>query len=351
MIENPLMPESLVFILGSQRSGTTWLTNIFDANPYTLIFMEPFAPFYGIFPEFPDASYFLENSSAYLDNLLQVEMPTRLLRYKSLLFRQSMADPVWFRVERWLAKVVVKSHQFVPNRLQKRIRKFELLNLNHWADGYPIYPKNSWPPMWVIKELRFAGKIPILQHVFPQAHFIVIMRHPCATVHSILKWFERGSLGELRRDLETYLEKIEIQAVSQPYKNLIADCRNGNIVHKIALYWRISYETMFRQMEKYSSVQFLIYEQLALQAKETVERIFGQVGISWSPSVDEYLSYSTNEKAKDSSPITTVRESAEYYRYWIEEIAKDVHQAVLDITGDSFLMPYFEPYYNSQHLA
>ncbi len=347
MMESSPFPESLVFILGSQRSGTTWLANIFDTNPETLLFMEPFAPAYGIFPEFPGASCFLESPSPYLDHLLRVEMPTRLLRYKSLLFRRSMIDPAWFRLERWIARTVTSRSRLVPNRLRKYTLKFELLNLNRMEDSYPLYPKTIQPPFWVIKELRFSGKIPILRHSFPQAYFIVIVRHPCATVHSIMNWFERGGLGELRRDIETYLEKMEVQAASKPYKNLIARCRNGSLAHKIALYWRISYETMFRQLETYSSFQFVVYEQLALQPKEMAVQIFRQMGIPWSYSIDEYLSYSTKAQPQDAGPVTTVRESATYYRSWMEEIPESRQQAVFDITRDSFLMSYFEPYYHT----
>lgn len=341
----PYFPEVMVFILGCQRSGTTWLANIFDACPETLVFMEPFAPEYTIFPEFPKTNEFIEASPPSLTRFLRVEMPKRLLASKSLFFYKSMINPTWFRVERLLDRAFNKVWWGVPDRLQKRIRKFELLNLNRMDDNTLLYPKNTRPSVSIIKELRFAGKIPILQNAFPETNFIVIIRHPCATVYSILKWFERGRLVELRRDLETYLDKAEVQNVSKPYRNLLKRCRNGNMAHKIALYWRISYETMFRQLKKYSSFQFLVYEQLALQPKETVTQIFKQLGIPYSLSVDEYLFFSTHASVDMSNPITTLRKSSTYYRSWMDEISRTTERAVLEITGDSFLMPYFEPYY------
>lgn len=347
MRQAPQLPESLVFILGCQRSGSTWLANILDAGPETLVFMEPFSPPYGIFPEFPDSFYFLENSSSSLDHLLQVEMPYRLLRYKALMFRQSMVSTDWFRLERWLAKLINRVGRFKPHGVQDRIRKFELLNLNRIETSYPLYPKNGEPSVWAIKELRLAGKIPVLLSALPNAHFVVILRHPAATVHSILNWFERGHLGELSRDLETYLEKIEVQTVSRSYQHLIAQCRNGNLAHKVALYWRISYETMFTQLKQHPSVKLLIYEQLASQPKETVAELFAQLDIPWAASLDEYLSYSTNREVEMPGPITTVRKSATYYRAWLTEISEDTRQAVSDMVDDSFLMSHFGPYYAS----
>ena len=100
MRETPSLPESLIFILGIQRSCTTWLANIFISSPDVLLFMEPFSPPYGIFPDPPHHFYFLERSSSFLDNLLCQQMPGRLLRYKSRVFQKSMTHPFWFRFER-----------------------------------------------------------------------------------------------------------------------------------------------------------------------------------------------------------------------------------------------------------
>jgi hypothetical protein len=212
-------------------------------------------------------------------------------------------------------------------------------------DAFPIYPKNRQPTIWVIKELRLAGKIPVLLSAFPQARFLVIIRHPAATVHSILSWFQRGRLGELHQELETYLEKIEIQSVSAPYKHLIARCRQGTLAHRVAFYWRVSYETLFNQLSEHCNACFLIHEQLALQPRATITQTFSRLKIPYSASVEQYLSHSTKESPDQASAITTVRNSATYYRSWMDKISQETQQAAMEITRDSFLLPYFEPFY------
>ena len=339
------IPENLIFILGCQRSGTTWLANLFDANPEVLLFMEPFSIPYDIFPEFPEPSYFLNQSSPDLDHFLQTELPARLMRYKALVSQKSLYDPSWFRWERKLLKAGYKRKRYLPGRLKKNLHGFQLLNLNRMDDNFPIYSKNRQPAIWAIKELRLAGKIPVLLSAFPQARFLVIIRHPAATVHSILSWFQRGRLGELHRELETYLEKIEVQSVAAPYKHLIAHCRQGNLSHKVALYWRISYETLCNQLSQQPKTCFLVYEQLASQPKATIEKTFIKLKIPWSTSVEQYLSHSTKKNADQTTAITTVRNSAAYYRSWIEEISEKTRQEVLEVVSDSFLIPQFKPFY------
>lgn len=341
----PTDTQKLLFVLGSQRSGTTWLANIFDASPDTLLFMEPFSKLYGLFPEFPDTSQFMDEATPDLIHLLRVEMPSRLLAHKYFLFRQSLVNPKWFGLDRWLARKARLFRLTKLGKIQDRVRLFELLNLNRMDSEYPIYPKNRDPHVWVIKELRLAGKIRVLLQAFPSAHFVVIMRHPCATVHSIQSWFRKGRLIELRDDLRTYLDDLEGQPVSTPYKKLIADCRNESDAHKLALYWRVSYETIFKQLENHPHTQFLVYEQIASKPIQSVKEIFERADLSWADSLDEYIAYSTSTELAEPGPTTTVRASEQHYKQWQKEINKETLQAVSDVTGDSFLMQFFKPYY------
>ena len=338
--------NSLIFVLGCERSGTTWLANIMDSSPETLLFMEPFSIPYRIFSEFPERSYFLENSSPYLDHFLRTKFPARLTKYKKLFSEHAIYEPNCFRREKWLSQLGYKQKRFLPEQLKKRLMGFQLLNLNRMDDDFPIYQKNRRPAIWAIKELRLAGKIPVLLSAFPHARFLVIIRHPVATVNSILTWFGRGRLTELRRELEVYLEKIEVQSVSKPYKRLLDLCRNGTLAHKTALYWRISYETLFKRLVRHPNAHFLVYEQLASQPKSTVEEVFAKFNIPWSTSVTDYLSYSSRSNPVKPTALNTVRESRTYFQAWCSHVSDDLRQSVDEITFDSTLTSHFEPYYN-----
>ncbi len=337
----------LLFLLGCQRSGTTWLANMLDASPYSRVFMEPFSAPYGIFPEFPDASSFVESSSPELEHLLRTEMPTRLSRYKTFLLRKSLVDPLWFRLDRALARATGHLGRIGLRGLRQRARRFELLNLNRMNGEAPLFPKAAVPSLWCIKELRLAGKIPLLLTAFPDARFVVIVRHPCATVHSILTWFDRGRLTELRKDMETYLEKLELQPISKRHAELLARCREGNLAHRLALYWRVSYETMLRHLENHPSFRCVVHEELASRPREVARELWHHVGLEWTRSVDDYLEYSSGRDVDTSDPLVTVRKSATYFSSWTDEISEEIRGSVLEITSDSFLMPRFEPFYNA----
>jgi hypothetical protein len=332
----------VVFLLGTQRSGSTWLANIFDASPEALLFMEPFAPAYGIFPEFPGASQFLDAPSPELTRLLKADMPARLVQYKSLFSDNSLYDPRAFRRERRLAELL---RRFTRGPLYRRAIRFQLLNLNRLDAAFAPPTKRAPAKMWAIKELRLAGKIPLLRDAYPDASYVVIMRHPAATAHSILSWFRRSRLGELRADLETYLDDLAAQPAGEPYAPQIQRCRAGTPAHLISLYWRVSYEVMLAQLAGNDRTQLLAYEALASDPAATARRVYTAAGGNWSPEQEAYLAHSTTGASDPESPITTRRNSTTYYRAWTEKIDADVRRAVDDITGDSPLLEHFEPYY------
>jgi hypothetical protein len=342
---NLQFPGSIVFVLGAQRSGTTWLANIVDSSPDTLLFMEPFSRLNGVFPEFPATSVCMRESTPALDQLLREDMPRRLMRHKYLLSPRSMVDPGRFRRERWLAQWLKR---FAPPPLRRRAHQFEQLNLNRFEGKAPLVTKSRSPRVAVVKELRFALKVPVLKSAFPGARFVVIVRHPCATVHSILTWFDRGSLVELHRDLETYLDDITAQPIASSYGDELARARSGGLAHRVALYWRISYETLFSQLDGDPNAELLVYERLAAKPRETTTTIFDRSGIPYSQEVDAYLSSSSRGGRSGSGavgPMDTRRDSARYYRAWVDSIDPATEDAVLEMTAASPLMASFEPYY------
>jgi hypothetical protein len=337
--------RSLLFVLGLQRSGTTWIANILDLSPDTLLFMEPFAPAYGLFPEIPDQGFFLASAPPETTRVLRDEAAERLLRKKRLLSARSLTDPRRFRLERAAARLVSRLGRYVPSRIERRAAQFTLLNLNRFETSYPLYPKHRDPRHWVIKELRFAGKVPLLQAAFPQARYLVVLRSPHATVHSMLQWFSRGGLGEVKRELDAFVEKLECQQIGGQYAAQIARARAGGTAHRAALYWRVCYEQMVSTLEDGPSVRLLPYEALASQSVSETRDLLEWAGIPWAESVARYLDYSTGSETENPAAINTVRRSGTYYRSWEAKIAPEVRQAVDEIVQGSPLLDHFRPFY------
>jgi len=344
-IEKYIATKSHIFILGTQRSGTTWLTNIFEASPDTSVFLEPFAPPTRIFPEFPKTNLFIDKGNDDIDYIIQKQMAKRLLKHKSFIPFTSLLFPNLFTIERKIVNAWIKNKlRGLPHHVKSHIKKFYALNYHKMENVFPIYHKYGNPQYWVIKELRLAGKLPAFTKNLSDAHYVVIIRHPTATVNSILNWFEKNRLGELRKDLRDYITDLESQSISKLYKDQIQICKTGNLVKILALYWRISYETIVAELSGNPNLHVIIYEQLVSEPKKIIEQLFHDIGISWSSSIDDYLEFSTTKNIQTNNPISTIRKSIDY-KSWINELSKQDTNAIAEIVEDSFLLSFFEPYY------
>ncbi len=337
----------LTFLLGIQRSGSTWLTNILDAHEDTWVFMEPFAPDYGIFADFPETSLFLEESSPGIEQVLREKMPKRLLHYKQGVAPQTISSARWFRAQRGVLQLLLERRRLLPRTVAARLRKTELLNLNRMDADAPIVDKSVQPETWVIKELRLAGKVKLLAKAYPEARFVALIRHPCANVQAIDAWFRKGRLKELRRDLDGFVAKLSAQVVGQGYQRELELCRRGGELERIALYWRVHNEALQRSLADNPNALVLTYEELASAPEATARRVFAHCGLSASETALRYVRKSSTSDVQPGSPITTVRDSASHYRAWEKKISPALRERALEVVNGSSLLPLFAPFYTA----
>lgn len=308
--------------------------------------MEPFSPVCNLFPELPEQGIFFGSAPTELQRIVRDEMHQRVLRKKYLFTPRSLVDSRIFRAELSVAKTANRVSRYLPSNIAQRLRQFTNLNLNRFDSAFPLPEKSHSPRHTVVKELRFPGKASILKAAYPDANYLVVMRSPHATVHSMLQWFSRGRLPELRRDLYSFTEKLEAQHIGDSYRAQIELARSkGSVAHIAALYWRVSYESLVSELASAASYRLMPYEELARHPVDTTKSIFEWAGIHLSENVSSYLDFSTGNETSNPDAINTVRKSSSYYSAWQKSIEPATREAVDQITEDSFLLEQFVPYY------
>lgn len=331
----------IVFLLGLQRCGSTWLANIFDSSPETLCFMEPFSRDDGIFRSLPDAPVFLDNPCPYLQESFAEDFQPRLLNAKRIFSARSIYSPAFFIAEKRLALIL----QHLPwTRLQARLRTSRHINFNRFESSGPVIRKNRHPTAMVIKELRLYGKIPLIRQWFPSSRIICLLRHPCALVDSVMRWFRRGRLIELERDIRVITEMFRTQKIGARYEGLIAQCQGKDLAKRIALLWRIAYESMVSQLSGDANGRVFLHEEFCLHPEETARNAFDFAGISLGTDTIQYLDNSSQKSPEHGGVTETIRSSRTHYREWRKRIDPTVEKDVMSIVHDSPLMRRFAPF-------
>ncbi|HEX6791342.1 MAG TPA: sulfotransferase [Candidatus Krumholzibacteria bacterium] len=340
------MARDLIFILGTQRSGTTWLANIFDSHPGCLHFYEPFAPAYHIFPYFPNEFVYIEPPATALATRLRHDLP-RLVEKKSRMFdpvhasRRQFESEAWImgRVEAWSRRARVGVPDFAS--------QFNLLHLNRIGQQPVAYfPKSESVRVTAIKEVRLYFKLPFLASTFPEARFVHVVRHPAAVVNSMMSFLKRGRLVEIRDRIDQFAPTVAAQERFAHYRPLLERVARGTLPEKLAAYWRVANETLAADAAALGSRALpLLYERLASDPLERVSEMFAWCGLPDSPVTDAYVRESSTSRSERKTVLDTNRVSATYYRDWVGKTPAEVLNAVDVVCGESPLMAEFAPYY------
>lgn len=241
------------WISGMPRSGTTWLSQIFASSPDVRL---KFCPLF---------SYEFKNS----------------------LDENSSADD-WNKL---FAEVYQTKSDYLD---QDYLRKKGLV---------PTFPdKKENPSHLVIKSTRFHNLIPHLLKLDDQIHFIHIVRHPCATIHSWLS------------------NPYEFPQHADPMAEWwTGECRktgpgefwgfnDWKIVNTQALQLAELYPTRFKVLR---------YEDLVRHTKQSTKDIFEFLDIAYEKQTNDFIELSQTKHDKNKR---SVFKSQELNKDWLTEL-------------------------------
>jgi hypothetical protein len=225
LYDRPPDPRHTVFLAGTARSGTTWVSEILNyRNEYRYIF-EPFNP-----------------------SRVPLVAPVGIRRY---LRPDDAADDVLPIAERVLSG---------------RLRSSWTERFN----GRLVADKR------LIKDIRANLMLKWLHDRFPSMPIILLMRHPCAVVHSYRKQGWRGAVEPLLaqpRLVEDFLSPCleEIRAAPTAFE-------------RAAYIWCVETLVPLNQFEP-GEVHLVFYEHLVADPAREIERMFAFLGKHYDPEI------------------------------------------------------------------
>ena len=319
-----------VFLLGCERSGSTWLANIFDSHPDVELWMEPFADYAGLFPGLPDRNGWLGEATPALEAALR-EGYARLPGLKYPLLHRPGGSLQLRRIEQTLLR---SARRWLHRGLRMNLaalERYELLQLN--ALETPVAQltrKRAAAGCQITKELRLNFKVGLLRGCFPEARFIVAVRHPGAQLASILGWMERGRLGELTRALAPFEARVHEQKRLAPFAKALEDLPSaGTREGRLAAWWAINYSVLLGDLEACGVEHRVVHhEKLSGATANEVSGLLAFAGLAPDAAVDRYIAWSGGSAPRSDSPTETVRRSAQHSQDAIRDVGEPVRSAV-----------------------
>lgn len=224
----------MIFILGIERSATTWVSNLLEAHPQTRVFVEPLSVLTARFTDWPDRFEVIENRQAmadYFHREFQI-----LKSHKTWLLTRWFSHRKAWQFDLWLSNLLVRK-----NLAGEAARDFSEINFHRKTQ---LQVQKDYPVKYeVTKELRLNFNGELISHIEPEAVVLVVVRDVFANIRSINQHLNKGHLGELRASLT--------KKYGQP---------NLRILYR---YWRDSYNSLLEALDK-TNTSYLVVDHTAL---------------------------------------------------------------------------------------
>lgn len=321
-----------LFILGVERSGSTWLANIVDAHPESQLYMEPFAPRVEVFPDFPDRLVYLTDTNGYLRKHVWEGME-HLEGHKYPFFHRRNGS----RIERFLVYQALFPLSELATRGAQRFGferplahlRFKNLNKNRIENPkLNRLSESAAASLVVIKELRLNFKVGVIADLWPDSKALVIVRNPLSQIASILRLLRAGKLHDLRSALHAIVEHAREHRRFETYENALAALDPDDLVHRVAAYWFLNYATLLEDLDRHNRAYHLVRHETLCQAPQEQRRVILEfLGLPDDAQTERYVRWSTRSTNQVDSVMDTQRNSETYYLDALHDVDDEIQGA------------------------
>ena len=305
------LSESTILVLGSPRSGTTWLAKIFDSHPDILYRHEPDQ---------------LTQATAGLDPPRQVAQWLRQRRPRASAKRPSFRKswrPASFETFRTVLAAGLAAAQRVPmiSLLARRVAVPDMIAPNRWESVRGMVKLVNWD----------AG---LAARTMPNTRCVFILRHPCGQIASVLAGLSSRQLihdagrSEARRDIESGAAWAERHGTDAAAFDALPD------VAKYAWSWRAFNEPAAAALRDLPNARIVIYEDLCRQPDATARSLFAFAGLDWNTTTATFLGASTRH-TRATGYYDVFRSSNMVVDRWRQTMRAQDQDAVRDILATS----------------
>lgn len=253
-----------VFILGVERSATTWLSNILEAHPRTDVYAEPMAIFTTYFEKWPDRFQKIEDQGNMADYF--VSEFNKIKKEKRFFLSKIYDSPFTWKLDFKLAKIC--DVRFKSNKA----RNYRILNFHRREQDFH-FDKTTTTSIDVIKELRLNFNPHLLTHINPQAKIIIVVRNYASNIKSIVKYVKAGRLIELKK-------LLDLKGSKKDYTVLMN-------------YWLNSYNSLFEGLED-SNLEYITisHKNMLANGEGEIAKLYNFLNLELDEQVVSYFNFS-----------------------------------------------------------
>ena len=316
----------VIFIFGVGRSGTTWLGKIFDSHPDVIYRHEPDGVCADnnipMICQDEDIETYIPSARIYLDRLKRSRHP------------QTVGHPPMFRksfetgLAHHLRYGLIRAY-----RLTRRLKLPSALCKQITIPDFAGHDLEKAAKI-AIKSVFALGRMQLFQRAAPESRTILLIRHPCGYVASVMRGW---AAGVLRNPMTEKFDRLDYLAQMKNARSRglsVAALKTMTPIEVWTWRWVLMNEKALQDAKQGTTTRVVRYEDLCAQPVETTKELFAFTRLDWQPPTTAFLSASTSHRgeAKYYSVYQNTKDAAEKWRR--EMSAQDV-ETVMSIAAST----------------
>ena len=306
-----------ILVLGSPRSGTTWLAKILDSHPDVLYRHEPdevSRPVAGIDPH---------------------QQLTRWIRERSA---RVAAKPPLFP-KSWLPQPLSAVRAGVGHAL-KGVSRLPLVGSRVAGWGVPdLVALERHPDVRVALKLVNWNANAVLR-ALPGCRALFILRHPCGQIASAMTGAAQRRLATAPSGRLSGYDEAATMEYAARHGVDASGFRALSEAARQAWNWRAFNEPTLAELGALPNVRLVRYEDLCADPDTVARSLFFFLGLSWHRQTADFIARSTHYQGV-ADYFSVFRSTSEVAGQWRRRMPADAQKAVRSVVLDSPLAGYW----------
>jgi hypothetical protein len=312
----------MILVVGSPRSGTTWLGKIFDSHPDVIYRHEPdsilVSKEISFHPKKEEADQYLALASRYLAELLQVRDPkvTGSLPIFPKHYRRGTAGLLYSTLI-FSAKLAQKHLGFVEG-----FRRLRIPDLTKESDTRGC--------TYVVKSVNSLNRTYLFSKARPEMRIIHLLRHPCGYVASRLRGVRLNVMEN-----STFLRPLSRMDEAKRRNLSLKRMESLTFEEQLACTWMLQNERTMNDMQGDENYRLVVYEELCRGPVQVAKELFEFSGLQWHIQTEQFIRTCENDTQAEHDFFEVLRSPEKAAQRWREELTEEQVARITDLVADS----------------